>query len=167
MRNPHAYNRRRTLQMLAAGLATAAATGQAALAAQPAPTPIEVWKDPNCGCCKDWIALMEQAGFSAKVHDSGNNAVRAQLGLPARLGSCHTALVGGYLVEGHVPPADVRCRACPLAAPAWTVPPTAAAKTRSMCCWSPGLARAATSPPAFSAPTATERADLFALTFGA
>ncbi|GAB2710619.1 DUF411 domain-containing protein [Comamonas sediminis] len=108
MRNPHAYNRRRTLQMLAAGLATAAATGQAALAAQPAPTPIEVWKDPNCGCCKDWIALMEQGGFSAKVHDSGNNAVRAQLGLPARLGSCHTALVGGYLVEGHVPPADVR-----------------------------------------------------------
>ena len=107
MRNPHAYNRRRTLQMLAAGLATAAATGQAALAAQPAPTPIEVWKDPNCGCCKDWIALMEKAGFAVTVHDVGNNAVRAKLGLPTRLGSCHTAVVGGYLIEGHVPAADV------------------------------------------------------------
>ncbi|TDS78682.1 uncharacterized protein DUF411 [Comamonas sp. JUb58] len=51
---------------------------------------------------------MEQAGFRATVHDSGNQAVRAKLGLPLRLGSCHTALVGGYLVEGHVPPADVR-----------------------------------------------------------
>ena len=100
--------RRRTLQMLALGLATAVTTGPAALAAQPARTPIEVWKDPNCGCCKDWIALMEQAGFRATVHDSGNQAVRAKLKLPLRLGSCHTAVVGGFLVEGHVPPADVR-----------------------------------------------------------
>nr|WP_286997532.1 MULTISPECIES: DUF411 domain-containing protein [Comamonas] len=78
-----------------------------ALAASPAKIPMEVWKDPNCGCCKDWIVLMEQAGFSVKVHDTGNTAVRAKLGLPAQYGSCHTALVGGYLVEGHVPAADV------------------------------------------------------------
>lgn len=103
MPNPHTYQRRQTLQMMAAGLATAIAA-QPALAA----TPMEVWKDPNCGCCKDWIARMEKAGFSATVHDSGNQAVRARLGLPLRLGSCHTAVVGGYLVEGHVPPADVR-----------------------------------------------------------
>ena len=51
---------------------------------------------------------MEQAGFSGTVHDTGNAAVRAKLGLPVRLGSCHTALVGGYLLEGHVPAADVR-----------------------------------------------------------
>ncbi|GAB2829054.1 DUF411 domain-containing protein [Comamonas piscis] len=102
------HTRRHALQMLTAGFTAAMAAVQPALAAQPAATPIEVWKDPNCGCCKDWIALMEQAGFSATVHDSGNNAVRARLGLPVRLGSCHTALVGGYLVEGHVPPADVR-----------------------------------------------------------
>lgn len=103
MPNPHTYQRRQTLQMMASGLATAIAA-QPALAA----TPMEVWKDPNCGCCKDWIARMEKAGFSATVHDSGNQAVRARLGLPLRLGSCHTAVVGGYLVEGHVPPADVR-----------------------------------------------------------
>ena len=51
---------------------------------------------------------MEQHGFKVKVHDSGNNAVRARLGLPSKYGSCHTALVGGYLVEGHVPAEDVK-----------------------------------------------------------
>lgn len=88
----------------------AAAAGLAALpawAATPAKIPMEVWKDPNCGCCKDWIAIMEQSGFAVTAHDSGNSAVRAKLGLPQELGSCHTALVGGYLIEGHVPPADV------------------------------------------------------------
>lgn len=96
--------RRHALHLLAAaaGLATLPA-----LAASPAKIPMEVWKDPNCGCCKDWIVLMEQAGFAVTVHDSGNSAVRAKLGLPVQYGSCHTALVGGYLVEGHVPAADV------------------------------------------------------------
>ena len=71
-------------------------------------TPVEVWKDPSCGCCHDWIEHMQAHGFSFTVHDTGNNAVRAQLGLPQQLGSCHTALVGGYLIEGHVPASDVR-----------------------------------------------------------
>jgi hypothetical protein len=96
--------RRHALHLLAAAASMAALP---ALAASPAKIPMEVWKDPNCGCCKDWIVLMEQAGFSVKVHDTGNTAVRAKLGLPAQYGSCHTALVGGYLVEGHVPAADV------------------------------------------------------------
>lgn len=96
--------RRHALHLLAAA---AGMTALPALAASPAKIPMEVWKDPNCGCCKDWIVLMEQAGFSVKVHDTGNTAVRAKLGLPAQYGSCHTALVGGYLVEGHVPAADV------------------------------------------------------------
>ncbi|CUB01472.1 DUF411 domain-containing protein [Comamonas thiooxydans] len=97
-------NRRHVLHLLAAAAGMAALP---AMAATPAKIAMEVWKDPNCGCCKDWIALMEQAGFAVKVHDVGNSAVRAKLGLPTRLGSCHTALVGGYLVEGHVPAADV------------------------------------------------------------
>ncbi|KGG87600.1 DUF411 domain-containing protein [Comamonas thiooxydans] len=97
-------NRRHVLHLLAAAAGMAALP---AMAATPAKIAMEVWKDPNCGCCKDWIVLMEQAGFAVKVHDVGNSAVRAKLGLPTRLGSCHTALVGGYLVEGHVPAADV------------------------------------------------------------
>lgn len=73
----------------------------------PIAIPLEVWKDPNCGCCQDWIDHMEANGFTVTVHNTGNNAVRAKLGLPVELGSCHTALVKGYVVEGHVPAADV------------------------------------------------------------
>lgn len=97
--------RRHALHLLAAAAGMAALP---AMAAKPAKTPMEVWKDPNCGCCKDWIEIMEKSGFDVKVHEVGNSAVRAKLGLPAQYGSCHTALVGGYVVEGHVPAADVR-----------------------------------------------------------
>lgn len=68
---------------------------------------VEVWKDPNCGCCKDWVVHMEASGFNVKVHDSGNTAARKRLGVPEKLGSCHTALVGGYAIEGHVPAREV------------------------------------------------------------
>ncbi len=69
---------------------------------------IQVWKDPNCGCCKDWIALLEKSGFATTVIDQGNNAARARLGMPQKFGSCHTALVQGYVIEGHVPVADLQ-----------------------------------------------------------
>ena len=97
--------RRHALHLLAAAASMAALPAFANKAT--AKTAMEVWKDPNCGCCKDWIVLMEKAGFAVQVHDVGNSAVRAKMGLPQRLGSCHTALVGGYFVEGHVPAADV------------------------------------------------------------
>ena len=96
-----------TLTLLGAGTVAALAPSLAH-AAGPAPTPVEVWKDPNCGCCKDWVDHMQANGFKVTVHDTGNNAERARLGLPQKLGSCHTALVGGYVVEGHVPASDVR-----------------------------------------------------------
>ena len=88
----------------------ACATSPLALAAPPqdAPRPqLKVWKDPNCGCCKDWVAHLEQNGLSAQVADEGNTEARQRLGMPARYGSCHTALVQGYVIEGHVPAADV------------------------------------------------------------
>jgi len=69
---------------------------------------VEVWKSPTCGCCGGWIEHMQAAGFEVRAHDVGNTAARARAGLPASLGSCHTALVGGYVVEGHVPAEDVR-----------------------------------------------------------
>ena len=102
----HLPSRRQSLGLMLA--LTASASLSALAKPAPAATPMEVWKDPNCGCCKDWVVLMEQAGFSVTVHDTGNAAVRAKLGLPVRLGSCHTALVGGYVLEGHVPAVDVR-----------------------------------------------------------
>ena len=68
---------------------------------------VEVWKDPNCGCCKDWITHMTANGFAVTVHDTGNTAIRARLGMPKAMASCHTALVGGYVLEGHVPATSV------------------------------------------------------------
>lgn len=97
---------RRTWLASSAAFLAASALPLATTAA--APTPVEVWKDPSCGCCKDWVDHMQANGFQVTVHETGNNAVRARLGLPQKLGSCHTALVGGYLVEGHVPATDVR-----------------------------------------------------------
>lgn len=69
---------------------------------------VQVWKDPNCGCCKDWMAHLERNGFSVAAFDQGNAAARARLGMPQKFGSCHTALVQGYVIEGHVPAADLR-----------------------------------------------------------
>lgn len=73
---------------------------------------VEVWKDPDCGCCKDWVAHLEANGFSVRVHDSGNTAARKRLGIPDKLGSCHTGEVSAkgkpYALEGHVPAREVR-----------------------------------------------------------
>jgi hypothetical protein len=95
---------RRTL-LLAALLAPMAA----AVAQQPSPKVlVEVWKDPSCGCCKDWVSHLQASGFATKVNETGNEAMRAKLGIPQKLGSCHTAQVGGYAIEGHVPALDIR-----------------------------------------------------------
>ncbi|KJS71607.1 MAG: hypothetical protein JM57_06755 [Comamonadaceae bacterium BICA1-1] len=72
------------------------------------PPVMEVWKDPHCGCCDDWITYLEKNGFSVRAFDTGNIAVRQRLGMPEKYGSCHTALIGGYVVEGHVPAADIQ-----------------------------------------------------------
>ncbi len=81
----------------------------AALPARSAPAVQgEIWKSPSCGCCKDWIAHMRGAGFEFSVHETGNTAIRGRLKLPAALGSCHTALIDGYAIEGHVPARDVQ-----------------------------------------------------------
>jgi hypothetical protein len=93
--------------LVAAVPAAIAAWCVPAWAAQPAAA-IEVWKDPNCGCCGEWVKHLEASGFKVKVNDTGNNAARARLGIPSRLGSCHTAQVGRYAIEGHVPAADIR-----------------------------------------------------------
>ncbi|WP_245912748.1 DUF411 domain-containing protein [Limnohabitans curvus] len=87
---------------------TSMCSSSIAIAASPNAIAIQVWKDPNCGCCKDWIAHLEKNNFSLKVHDQGNNAARAQLGMPQKFASCHTALVGGYVIEGHVPAVDIQ-----------------------------------------------------------
>lgn len=76
--------------------------------AQAAPQ-VEVFKSPYCGCCEGWIQHLRQNGFEVQAHDVNDvPAARSKLGMPDRLGSCHTAKVGGYVVEGHVPAADIQ-----------------------------------------------------------
>jgi hypothetical protein len=97
--------RRHLIQALAgASVTTLLSTG---LQAQPK-TQVEVWKDPNCGCCKDWVAHLETNGFQVRVNEVGNSAIRTRLGIAETLGSCHTALVDGYAIEGHVPAKEIR-----------------------------------------------------------
>jgi hypothetical protein len=65
---------------------------------------LSVYKTPTCGCCSKWVEHMRANGFDAKVHDLPDlSDIKAKLGVPAELGSCHTAQVGRYLIEGHIP----------------------------------------------------------------
>lgn len=69
---------------------------------------ITVYKDPSCGCCKSWIEHLIKHGYRVDAKDTPNMAeVKRTLGVPDALTSCHTAMVGGYLIEGHVPSADI------------------------------------------------------------
>jgi hypothetical protein len=96
---------RRPLLLAIAGLPLAALSQAAP---QSPRVLVEVWKDPDCGCCNDWVKHLQAHGFAVKVNERGNDAMRARLGIPQKYASCHTALVGGYAVEGHVPAADIR-----------------------------------------------------------
>src|SRR5688500_9898285 len=102
-------------------LATVLGTGAlcAGLAAQAAKTParpaaakpvmMAVYKTPTCGCCAKWVEHMKQNGFTVHVTDMNDlSAVKTKHGVPAKAQSCHTAVVNGYVVEGHVAAADVK-----------------------------------------------------------
>jgi hypothetical protein len=70
---------------------------------------VTVHRDPSCGCCGAWVEHLQHAGFSATVVATSElGAIKQRLGVPADLGSCHTAEVEGYVVEGHVPAGAIR-----------------------------------------------------------
>jgi hypothetical protein len=70
---------------------------------------LNVHKTPTCGCCGEWVEHMRQSGFEVTVFEAADlSPVKQRVGLPYGLGSCHTAEIDGYFVEGHVPAADVR-----------------------------------------------------------
>lgn len=94
-------------QLLGAALAAIAGAATAQTTLTNKPPLLQVWKDPNCGCCGDWVKHLQSNGFLVQVIDTGNVAARKRLGMPDALGSCHTARVGGYVIEGHVPAADI------------------------------------------------------------
>ena len=72
------------------------------------PPPVAVYKSPSCGCCEKWVQHLRQNGYAVEVTNvSDLQAVKRKLGVPAGASSCHTAMVGPYYIEGHVPAQDV------------------------------------------------------------
>ena len=91
---------------LLAGLAIAPAAFSAAAEGLPRMT---VTKDPNCGCCTGWVGHLRKAGFTADVVETSEiNRLKVRLGVPQDLASCHTAEIGGYVIEGHVPAGAIK-----------------------------------------------------------
>lgn len=99
-----------TRRSLFLGAASLAATAPIATLAQGAPA-IHVLKDPNCGCCEDWVQILDADGFDVTTESSaGTLLMRHKIDndIPPKMIACHTAEVEGYFIEGHVPPADIR-----------------------------------------------------------
>jgi len=70
---------------------------------------VDIYKSPTCGCCGKWIEHMKKSGFKVSIHEvSDIPASRKSLGMPDKLGSCHTSRIGNYVVEGHVPATDIQ-----------------------------------------------------------
>lgn len=100
---PRSLTRRRVMRLMAVALTVPLSS---AFAESPR---ILVHKDPNCGCCEGWVQHMKAAGFAVTVEEVADlEVVRKRLGVPSDLAACHTAEVGGYLIEGHVPAPALR-----------------------------------------------------------
>ena len=97
---------RTTRRAVVLGLVSAGAFGRQA-SALGLPT-VAVTKDPSCGCCEKWVAHLRAEGFTVTVTDGPVRPLKVRLGVPRELSSCHTAQVGGYVVEGHVPAAEIK-----------------------------------------------------------
>ncbi len=70
---------------------------------------MKVFKSPSCGCCKKWVEQVRKAGFRVEVVNTGAmETVKKMASVPERLQACHTASIGGYVVEGHVPPESIK-----------------------------------------------------------
>jgi hypothetical protein len=100
----------KTLTSLSAALIGEPAYAQTPMSKLEAPLPkLLVSKDPNCGCCGDWVKHMQAAGFPVEVIETANiGELKARVGVPQDLAACHTAQIDGYVIEGHVPAAAVK-----------------------------------------------------------
>jgi hypothetical protein len=100
-----------TLRWTLAG-ALACAALSAPLAAEPKPdakAEVRVYKSPTCGCCEKWVDHLRAEGFTVHTSDVPDLApIKQENGIAPELSACHTAFVGGYVVEGHVPASDIR-----------------------------------------------------------
>ena len=98
------------LRTVLAFLLALAVASPAFAAAGDAPA-IEVWKSPTCGCCGKWVEHLEANGFAVTAKNTSPamlDRIKRQAGIEEKLASCHTGLIEGYTVEGHVPAADIK-----------------------------------------------------------
>ena len=94
----------RLFSLAVSAAALCVVTAAAPTVTSPAKPTITVYKDPNCGCCKRWIEHLTKDGYRVDAKDTPDMAqIKSTLGVPNDLRSCHTAVVDGYLIEGHVP----------------------------------------------------------------
>lgn len=101
--------RRTLLQGALAAMLLPSVAAHAAKAAKNASPVIEVYKSATCGCCHEWVAHLQANGFTVKAHDVANPSdYREKFGIPNELGSCHTGIVAGYALEGHVPAQEIK-----------------------------------------------------------
>jgi hypothetical protein len=97
--------RRQTLSLAAAFLAFGRSPAHAANPALPA---ITAYRNPGCGCCEKWATMLQANGFTLTMEDDADlGARRSKAGVPDDLAGCHTAFMGGYVIEGHVPLTDI------------------------------------------------------------
>jgi hypothetical protein len=69
---------------------------------------ITVYKSPTCGCCSEWVKIMEKSGHDVTIYHSDDlQPIKSDLGVPSQLGSCHTAVINDYVFEGHIPEEDI------------------------------------------------------------
>jgi hypothetical protein len=101
------YDRRRVLVLLGGAVSLPLLSGRASAAATDG---FVMWRDPGCGCCLEWAKRIESAfGRPLRIVPAPDMAaIKAARGVPAELRSCHTAMIEGYAIEGHVPPADIK-----------------------------------------------------------
>ena len=95
------FSRRKLIGLLPmAVLAAGRATAQ---------TAVTIYKDPGCGCCSNWADLLRRQGFAVTVNEFRDmGPLKQKYSVPPSLQSCHTAIVGPYAIEGHVPPTDIK-----------------------------------------------------------
>lgn len=97
---------RRTLLLGLCGTAASVLALSRPVAGQPKPT-MMVYKDPSCGCCQEWVNHVTVNGYRATVVKADMGPIKVKYQVPPNLQSCHTTLIDGYVVEGHVPVSDI------------------------------------------------------------
>lgn len=105
----HSTLRHRALLVLFSIAVAAASLGAQSAGAAAKKSHLQVYKSPTCGCCAKWVEHVNAAGYTTSVTNLPDvSAIKTKHGVPAQLSSCHTSLVDGYVIEGHVPAEDIR-----------------------------------------------------------